>query len=292
MVRRASSLAVIATGLLLLGGGVAPPPAGVPEVYGGVGWLLRPLPVEVTQEVQQKPVGQLLFVQRFAAATEAISSQEFVSPLQNGQAVFPAGSVFREVSSPYLRVRAFCAPRVVAGPEDLFFAGRNRRVCIVDQENDGVFDWLYWNASAASDGFRPMIIFFNRAASRIAIPYTTREGNEPLLSAGLVLTRGFGSDRVGFALSDATHPVVLEQLVRDDTGLGLRPVPGPPAFRDGDLPQSRSLYGAEVEIQSISGNVVNFRLISPFATDATVTVSYGGPLPWPETGSGVGFQWP
>jgi hypothetical protein len=185
------------------------------------------------------------------------------------------------------RRAVFCDRRISFESRN-WLDGRKVRACLVDEDRDGRFDRMMW-AGAGEDLYTPMFLF-GGVEQPLDIAYTLRtEGNPRLISAGPVVTRSaFGAYRVAFAVMAHGAPVVLQDL--HHTGGENRPDPTASDadvdirasdlyFRASDPPISVDVFGARVEIVSVDGATVTYRVRSMFDTARPMRIGYAGSMP-------------
>jgi hypothetical protein len=262
-------------------------------------WIMKPsaaAPVDPEQEPETRTahVNEFLFVQEFTAAAEAVvetrvdlpvpaptrwNSSPATVTLEPGAGLVLIGGVGRRA--------VFCDRRISFESRN-WLDGRKLRACLVDEDRDGRFDRGMW-AGAGEDLYAPMFIF-GWVPQPLDVAYSLRtEGNARLISAGPVVTRSaFGAYRVAFAVSAHGAPVVLQDL--HHTGGENRPDPAAADtdvdirasdlyFRDHDPPISVDVFGARVEIVSVQGATVTYRVHSMFDATRPMRIGYSGSMP-------------
>jgi hypothetical protein len=254
-------------------------------------WIMRPSAVAAESEPETRTahVNEFLFTQEFTAAAEAVldTHVELPVPPQNIWSHSPANITF-EAGDGLVLIggvggRAIFCDRRISWESSNWLDGRKLRACLVDADRNGRFDQVMW-AGALEDTYTPMFIMRFRQQA-LDIPYTRRtEANPRLLSGGAVVTRSpLGAYRVAFALSVHGAPVVLSDL--DHTGGTTRPRPDEESeasalhFRSSDAPVSVDVFGAHVEIVSVDGSTVTYRVHSTFGPTQAMLIGYSGSMP-------------
>ncbi len=267
-----SAVRVLVLSLLwgLLAGGSASAQEEFDSFYVPVTWLMRPTALAPTEGEQHGALGAMLFIQTIASAREVTLSED-ISVLPWGgnttrRVTLPAGTPLLQVSgaTPF----AYCDPRITE-PMRNQLVDVNARLCLIDRENDGVFDLLYWAGLDMRNDFMPMGL--NRSTSPALSVRYADQAARPLLQAGLVVTRRSGGYRLEFAVLDGQSAIPLGDVE------GLRPLPRRPVrevrFRARDLPITLTYSGAQVRINAIDDGVVRYQVISTFDSESPFGVA-------------------
>lgn len=255
--------------------------------YEDIFWAMQAAPAPFDPSPQSRGIGELLFTQPFLSASEAVLTDGMSMPIPAasifsrapGNAVFEPGATLSQVRTPDETINMYCDRPVTLRER----GSRKMRLCLSDHNRDGRFESVYWGVvSPPADPFVAMTLFLSDRSSA-SENYGAQEGTERLLSAGVVVTRSaLNAYRLQFAVDDPAAPVVLrDQFIRswDRRVEGEGPFSGAVYFRSSDIPLTLRIAGAEVEIFSIVGDVVTYRVVSNFSSDTDVGIGYNDSLP-------------
>ncbi len=260
------------------------PPRMPPE---GVHWIVRPLPIATTDEVRTAGLYDLLFRQTFVPASAVVLDKAIEVPAVVGTptVVLPKGYTLFEVGFTwpgYGRLSAFCGPEITQ-KQSSFLGLKDGRTCLGDADSDGVFDTSLYNG-VEDDSLVFGEMAMRTGKPRITVPYVrTRTDQTPLFTLGPVVIRyGLTDFQLAFAAPNRGTGYVLN-------GRGLRVThrvqPGDTQdaefihFTRADLPVKLHFMGAQIEILSIEGSTVTYRVASGFSGNEPMGIAWGGILP-------------
>lgn len=266
-------------------------------------WIMKASPGAATvsadpeeePEIRTAHINEFLFVQEFSAAAEAVveARVELAVPAPTRWNSSPATITFQPGDALVLiggvgRRAVFCDRRISFESRN-WLDGRKLRACLVDEDRDGRFDRMMW-AGAGEDLYTPMFIFGGGGQQSVVdVAYTLRtQGNPRLISAGPVVTRFLGTYRIAFAVSAHGAPVVLDDLRH--TGGSRRPDPTAADadvdiaasdlhFSESDPPIPVDVFGARLEIVSVHGADVTYRVRSTFDPARPMHIGFSGNMP-------------
>lgn len=265
--------------------------------YSDIVWRARPVPIALESESRTAPLGSFLFVQDFAAASEAVLAQPLTSdtpspiwsrppPHITDVALVEVGNAGSRApwptNSPAGDVALFCEPGTVQ---------ERTRVCLEDSNRDGVFDFRYWAGAASAPVYTPMLPGLSRqdmnsnGAPTISSPYSVQTSSTRLLAAGLVITRSsLGAYRLQFAVSQNGTPDIVPSIDAPARSRASPNVQSPlnadaVYFRGDDMPIVLEMAGARIEIQGVVEGIVTYRILSLFDSESSFGIGYMGALP-------------
>lgn len=240
-----------------------------------ISWVVRPGQVAVNSAVSRGTFGEFIFVQPLHAVAEAI-------PAAGQIGILPG--IFGKKSPASLAGQRFMA--VTGGQQNTPYCSlasitnKGQRLCLIDANEDGRFDYQI-RAFGLGNG-APYERMLPANIIPADIPYTLRKDvPDPLMYAGLVVRKAGKAYAVKFAVSEKGKPNVLE-LFAPERSLRLREINVVGSkFTADQLPLKVGIYGAVVEILSVTDDSVSYRLISGFEQAERIIISRSGTLPIP-----------
>jgi len=238
-------------------------------------WAAHADVVAFERDLQQAKVGEILFLQDFVSTTEArLTDQISLKPIKGmfgpepPTYTFNKGALFAEVLGKTRGAKVFCALAVTTP---------SSRACLIDRNDDGQFDYANWGFPSNANLFGVFGLTFPDTAISTSYELVNGETSR-LMSIGIVFS---GSAIKGYRLSlssDNERQRSLEgALYHPD---GLKPLEAPPlTIQTNGLPKTFEIGGAKIEISSIAGDVVTYRVISGFDPNTVMPIAYQGPLP-------------
>lgn len=253
--------------------------------YEAVFWEMQAVPTTAEQGAQTGAIGQLLFTQNFASSGEAVLPSGASIPIpapsifsrSPGNADFEPGATLSRVTAG--GVTLYCDRRVTFRARD----GRRQRLCLLDSNQDSVFDVVYWGAAPSNAEMFNTFTAFRPDRSEASVRYAMTEQTTPLLSGGVAVTRSaLNAYRLEFGVATAGNPIILQNAADRDGDRrveGQGPFSGAVYFRGSDIPLTLRVAGAEVEITSIVGDTVTYRINSTFDSTRPVAFAFAYDFP-------------
>lgn len=266
---------LLAISIVFFAASVDPARADLRPIDGLISWILRPEHMPVDAAERQTKLGEFLFLQPLHLKTEALlavgstGNMPFLGkvvqvPL-DGQRF---GAVTVGVSN-----TAFCSVG--------HLRGKGQRLCLVDANNDGQFD--YQTRAFGLDGGAPFARMLSAGnGGPAAIPYQVQKvSSDAQMYAGLILKRKNDGYELSFAISEKGKPRSLI-LAEQDKILNPRRIETVGTkFTAAQLPVKVGVYGAVVEILRISEGNITYSVHKDFDVAETIVVSRAGVLPVP-----------